>query len=108
MKEHTLIQMKNTVTKLNQSLGLLYGEILRLQEQMAQIGAIQANMPCYEEAVKKFAEEIKENNEKAEAAQNASDKGRVDGIDEDANTTSEQKEVSQEEQAQEQGLDLDL
>ena len=68
MKENVLVEMRNTIAKLNQGMGVLYQEIQRLQEVIAQQGGIMHSLPGYEEAVKAFAEGIRKSNEKAEAA----------------------------------------
>lgn len=79
MKESTLIQMKNKLDKLDQAMGILYMELNRLNERVAQMQGIIHGMPGYEEAVKKFAEEIQEHNEKAKAAQENEENLKEDG-----------------------------
>ena len=109
MKESTLIQMKNKLEQMDQYLGVMFMEIRRLQERQAQIGGIMSLMEGHDEAVRKFAEQIQEANEKAKAAQNEANEGGVDGLNEDATTSSKQETLqSQEKTSKEGGLDLEL
>lgn len=103
MKEQTLIEMRNTVAQLNQSMGMLYQEIMRLNERVHQIGGVLIELPGHDEAVKKFAQQIQEANEKAKASKDAIDASgetQPNGKDKTQDATNASSEKSK--------LDLDL
>lgn len=105
MKEQTLVEMKNHVTRMAQMLQQQAQRIAYTDNLLQTIISIAEFVPGWDEAMAKA--KLK-NEEIRKAQEDEANKGGVDGEQEGTGTTSEQEEVSQEESIPKQGLDLTL
>ena len=100
MKEQTLIQMKNQLAQQGAIIQQMWGHLQQLQQRQFQIGAVQEELPGYEDAVKAFADKV---TEARQDAQNTQSEEVSNGADATSGGSTPKQEETEAQETQAQG-----